>query len=96
MIRSGDIAGCERDGEPLVRILGRSFDGDAEFRAADFRCDRSEPFTIAIARGPVEPEALRNEPVDHWALGGEPTRRSLEISPKLAIQSLGTASQPMT
>ena len=78
------------DGPVEVGALDAALQSDDEHQPPDHQ-RRAEDEDAGLAQGfAEEPEHL--EPVDRPMI----RRQNLLISPKVAIQSLGTASQPMT
>jgi len=74
----------QRDGTPMVRILGASRPLGHEVRAKDFSPDPGGLFSIAVIHGKVNPEALRPRGIDYWALGGNHARSTPFSSPQTA------------
>jgi hypothetical protein len=66
-----------RAGHPLVQILGRSAARPARILPADFEQDAGGLFSIAVAHGKVDVNALAVRRTNYWALGGRHTRRTL-------------------
>lgn len=75
---------CERDGSPLVRVIGVSRGTRRGIRASDFDPDPGGLFTIASVHGSAEAESLSRRGIDYWALGGSHARHTLFNSPHLA------------
>jgi DNA repair protein SbcD/Mre11 len=67
----------ERGGQPLVQILGTSTGQRRQVRTGDFHADNSRPFSVAVAYGSANQDALARQAVGYWALGGEHCRRML-------------------
>ncbi|HUT13501.1 MAG TPA: DNA repair exonuclease [Thermoguttaceae bacterium] len=74
----------ERDGTPLARLMGVSRDRPQSIRAADFEPDPGGLFSIAVAHGAAETEALQARNVHYWALGSRHDRSTLLSSPHVA------------
>jgi DNA repair exonuclease SbcCD nuclease subunit len=74
----------ERDGVPLVHLVGASRSPERKHRAGEFPPDPGGLFSIAVVHGSVRAEALRDRPIDYWALGGSDARTSLFTSPRMA------------
>jgi len=74
----------DRDGAPLARLMGVSHDRPRTVRAADFEPDPGGLFSIAVAYGTAEPEALQARAVHYWALGSRHNRSTLFSSPHVA------------
>lgn len=79
-----DVAVLERDGGPVVRLVGQALKRRMKPRLADFRGEPGDPPTIAALYGQVEREALSERDVVYWALGGQSSRRNLVTSPRVA------------
>jgi exonuclease SbcD len=77
-----------RGQEPIAQILGTSTRQRKRIRTADFRVD-GPLFSIAVAYGTTDAEALAQSSVKYWALGGEHDRRAL-LSGPVAAHYCGT------
>lgn len=71
----------QRNGEPLVQILGTSSEQRKKIRTADFQVDTGGLFAVAVAYGSTEADAVTRHVANYWALGGEHSRRSLVTGP---------------
>jgi DNA repair exonuclease SbcCD nuclease subunit len=78
-----------RGGEPLMHILGTSTDGQTSLDGADFTIDPAGLFSVAVAHGTSDVDALTNRGIHFWALGGSHVRRTLASGP-LTIHDCGT------
>lgn len=76
----------QRNGEPLLQILGTSSQQRKKIRPIDFHVD-GELFALAIAYGSTDAGALAGHAVNFWALGGEHERRTLATAPAAANYS---------
>ncbi|MCF0233692.1 MAG: metallophosphoesterase [Thermoguttaceae bacterium] len=76
-----------RDGVPIARIFGTSFGktGVAPRGAADSSDAADDVYTIGVFNGQLPPEALKNDTVRYWALGGARVRETVSRSPSLAV-----------
>jgi len=74
----------QRDGLPLVRLIGSSRDRGREIRADQFEPDAGGLFSIAVVHGPAEAEPLQARGIDYWALGGSHLRHTLFSAPQVA------------
>ncbi len=74
----------ERDGVPLVHVIGASRSPERKHRTSEFSHDPGGLFSIAVVHGNVNGEALRSRPIDYWALGGNPGRSTLFSTPRAA------------
>jgi exonuclease SbcD len=74
----------QRDGQPLVQVLGTSVPERRKIRSSDFHTDPRELFTVAVAYGAADADALARHAVNYWALGGEHDRRLLATAPVTA------------
>lgn len=72
------------DDQPLARIIGASRSRNGKVRAADFDIGPDELFTIAVAYGKAQAEALDRRTVDYWALGGRHRAYTLSAAPNTA------------
>lgn len=77
----------ERQGEPVAQILGSSTGGRRRLDAAAFVPVGHEVFSVAVAHGLAEADALAASSVDYWALGGRHTRQTLLRTPATAHYS---------
>lgn len=59
-----------RAGQPLAKILGRSFDGRESIYAAEYAHEIEDQFTICVGYGKADAETLNTIRADYWALGG--------------------------
>ena len=69
---------------PIARIVGVSRRRQRAIRARDFEPDRAGLFTIALAHGTADPDALEKCGIHYWALGGRHARTTLFSSPQTA------------
>jgi DNA repair exonuclease SbcCD nuclease subunit len=74
----------ERDGLPLAQILGTSTQHRRRVPAEQFHADPAGPFSIAVAYGSTEADALAHQAIRYWALGSEHDRRTLLSGPVTA------------
>ncbi|MGO8749058.1 MAG: metallophosphoesterase family protein [Thermoguttaceae bacterium] len=74
----------QRDGVPLVRVVGASRAGGRKVRAGEFEPDPAGLYTIGVIHGNAKAEPLRARKIDYWALGGSHTRNTLFSSPGIA------------
>ncbi len=74
----------QRDGQPLVQILGTSSQQRKKIRSADYRTDGTDLFAVAVAYGSTDAEMLAQHAVNYWALGGEHDRRAVLNGPAVA------------
>ncbi len=58
-----------RDGRALARLLGVSQRGETAIDSSAFHAGANGLFTLGVAHGQADPEALRRR-LDYWALGG--------------------------
>jgi DNA repair exonuclease SbcCD nuclease subunit len=72
-------------GDELAGTLrGRSRRSSRELAADDFGEATEQRPVIAVVPGPAQADKLSRQPVDYWALGGEPQRRTLLSEPQAA------------
>lgn len=74
----------QRQGVPLVRVVGASREGGRKVRAADFLPDPAGLYSIAVVHGGVNAEVLKSRGIDYWALGGNHGRSTSSGSPRVA------------
>ena len=74
----------QRDGVPVVRVVGASRVRGRKVRAGEFEPDPAGLYTIGVVHGNAEAESLRARKIDYWALGGSHTRNTLFSSPAVA------------
>ncbi len=74
----------QREGMPLVHLVGASRSPERKHRAGEFAPDPGGLFSIAVVHGNVRAEALRDRAIDYWALGGSGARTSLFTVPRMA------------
>ncbi len=70
--------------EVVARVLGASGVRGKRIRAEDYEAAPGGGFTVAVAYGRAEPNALKSRGIDYWALGGRHARRSLFTAPHIA------------
>jgi DNA repair exonuclease SbcCD nuclease subunit len=70
-----------RDDEPLVSVIGKSWSGKGQIRTANFESELADVYTVAVAHGKTEAEAVARSGIDYWALGGAHARETLCTSP---------------
>lgn len=63
-----------RDGATIAHLVGASRSRERKHRTSEFTPDPGGLFSIAVVHGNVNPESLRNRPMDYWALGGSEKR----------------------
>lgn len=74
-----------RNDQPLATIVGRSWSGDDDLDAGDFRGEATERFTVAVAHGRAEASSLAAvKHIDYWALGGQHETQTLFQAPQTA------------
>jgi exonuclease SbcD len=73
-----------RDGAPLARLIGASRAPGRGIRPSDFQPDPAGLPTIAVVHGTADPETLKRQQVDYWALGGRHNRHTVFSSPRVA------------
>lgn len=73
-----------RGEQPLASIVGQSHKGRRRLRPAEFHPDTTGQFTIAVAYGSCDAEALAKQKIHYWALGGWHRRQPLAESPLMA------------
>jgi len=66
----------ERDGSPLVRVMGAGHDPGRPVRPTDFEPDPAGLFTIAVVHGATDAKALQSRGIHYWALGGRHGRKT--------------------
>jgi DNA repair exonuclease SbcCD nuclease subunit len=66
----------QRTGEPLAQVLGTSTEHRTHVATAAFHSDPAGPFSIAVAYGTCEVEAIAGRGINYWALGGRHARQS--------------------
>lgn len=74
----------ERDGAPLVRLVGQAGDGKRTVTGEGFTRDPMGLFTIGVAHGPADAAALAALGLNYWALGGRRVRSTLFAAPHTA------------
>ncbi|NLF06801.1 MAG: hypothetical protein GX594_02320 [Pirellulaceae bacterium] len=79
----------QRDAVPLARVAGISCEANRQWRPDDFVPDPAGLFTVAVAHGEVEPDALRTRGINYWALGGRHDR-SMPPSGDALVHYCGT------
>ncbi len=71
-----------RNGQPTVRIIGTSLGRNtAGFRPSEQKTDDDALFTVCAYYGKVQPETVRGDGIQYWALGGEHRREFTARSP---------------
>ena len=73
-----------RGDEHVCTIIGKSCDGRARCRPADYQPDQTAPFNIGVGYGAADKELLSQQNINYWALGGQHQRSSLFTSPRVA------------
>ncbi|MCL2348292.1 MAG: hypothetical protein FWC50_08530, partial [Planctomycetaceae bacterium] len=77
----------EKDGVPLLRILGQSRVSEHHgFSPRKFIPDDAGLFTVAVANGKINPVSLRESGIHYWALGGMTTRHTSYGSANLSAE----------
>jgi len=71
------------DGSPLTRIVGVSR-GSRALHPAEFSPDAVGLFSIGVACGETEIEALQSQGIHYWALGGRTEQTTLFSTPRIA------------
>lgn len=71
----------QRAGEPLVQILGTSTERRKNVEVTDFQPDPRGPFSLAVAYGTTDAEAIAGRGIQYWALGGRHARHALATGP---------------
>ena len=74
----------QRDGTPLVRVMGTSRGPGRGIRASEFDPDPAGLFSIAVVHGAADVETLKRRRIDYWALGGSHARHTMFSSPQVA------------
>ena len=70
-----------RDRLPIANLAGTSWQRRHGIRASRFRAPASGLFSIAVAYGTLNAEALEQSEINYWALGGQHARRTLLTQP---------------
>ena len=76
-----------RGEQPVASIAGFSRSGKNAVPVARFPADPTGLFSIGIAHGPVDVEALKSQRVSYLALGGSHTAKALSTEPRHAQYS---------
>jgi exonuclease SbcD len=66
-----------RGDRPVANIVGRSWHGTSLPQFGKFAADTDGLTTVVVAHGSADPEALVEQEVDYWALGGQANRQTL-------------------
>ncbi len=77
------------DERPAARICGGGRGGPSLIHAGDFATIDDGVFSIAVAHGEADENALTQRPIDYWALGGRHERQTLATSP-VAVHYAGS------
>ncbi|MCL4191696.1 MAG: DNA repair exonuclease [Thermoguttaceae bacterium] len=73
-----------REETALVRVTGVSRTAGRGIRVGDFDPDPEGLFTVAVAHGTSESDAMKARGIHYWALGGSHTRHTLFSTPQVA------------
>ncbi|NLY02205.1 MAG: DNA repair exonuclease [Rhodopirellula sp.] len=73
-----------REATAIARIIGISRSENHGIRPSDFVPDPAGVFSIAVAHGSADADALRGRGIHYWALGGNHRRQTLFHSPHVA------------
>lgn len=60
----------ERAGRTICQIVGRSSEGRAALHVPGFQTEATDEFTVGVAYGTADANALATARMDYWALGG--------------------------
>ncbi len=74
----------DRHAEPVVRLVGASRISGRRLRPNEFSGEPGGLFTIGVAHGAADPQALKRREIDYWALGGRHQRTTLYRGPEVA------------
>ena len=72
-----------RGDRPLAKLMGLS-GGGRQVNASDFHPGLGDQFTIAVAHGRADAEALAEQGINYWALGRSHRRKTLFTTPGTA------------
>jgi len=79
-----------RNGHTICMVVGRSSEGRSAVHVPSYRVDPTDHFTVAVAVGSAEADALAEGRFDYWALGGRHQRRELEGAATVGAVYCGT------
>ncbi|QEG40013.1 metallophosphoesterase family protein [Roseimaritima ulvae] len=79
-----------RGGTTICMVVGRSSEGRSAVHVPSFRIDPTDHFTVAVATGSAEADALAEGRFDYWALGGRHQRRDIEDAARVAAVYCGS------
>ena len=74
----------DRHAEPIVRLVGSSRISGRRLRPNEFSGEPGGLFTIGVAHGAADPQALKRREIEYWALGGRHQRTTLYRGPEAA------------
>jgi len=74
----------DRHAEPVVRLVGSSRISGRRLRPNEFSGEPGGLFTIGVAHGAADPQALKRREIEYWALGGRHQRTTLYRGPEAA------------
>ena len=74
----------DRHAEPVVRLVGSSRVSGRRLRPNEFSGEPGGLFTIGVAHGAADPQALKRREIEYWALGGRHQRTTLYRGPEAA------------
>ena len=74
----------DRHAEPVVRLVGSSRVSGRRLRPNEFSGEPGGLFTIGVAHGTADPQALKRREIEYWALGGQHDRTTLYRGPEAA------------
>lgn len=74
----------DRHAEPVVRLVGSSRVSGRRLRPNEFSGEPGGLFTIGVAHGTADPQALKRREIEYWALGGRHQRTTLYRGPEVA------------
>ena len=74
----------DRHAEPVVRLVGSSRISGRSLRPNEFSGEPGGLFTIGVAHGTADPQALKRREIEYWALGSRHQRTTLYRGPEAA------------
>jgi len=74
----------DRDAEPVVRLVGASRTSGRRLRPDEYAGEAGGMFTIGVAHGGADPQAMKRREIEYWALGGQRIRKTLFRGPETA------------